>query len=74
MFFLTWVLAYVADAYLGFYNRTCGSQPPREVGPSLRTPPVLSWSQWVITITGENEREQWGYLETYYPEERGQPR
>ena len=67
-------LFFVADNLLGFYNRTCGSQPPREVGPSLRASSITSWSQWVFTIIGDDDIEQWGYIETYYPQERGQAR
>lgn len=62
---------FITDDYLGFYNRTCGSQSPRSVGPTLRSSSALTWRQWVVTVTAETDSEQWGYLETYYPEERG---
>ena len=61
----------VADIFLGYYNRTCGSEPPKDVGPSLRGSLAITWRQWVVTIIGENEKEQWGYMETYYPEDKG---
>ena len=64
----------VADNFLGFYNRTCGSQPPKEVGPTLRAAAAITWRQWVFNIMGEDNNVQWGYMETYYPEERGKTR
>lgn len=63
------------DQFLGFFNRTCGSLPPRTVGPALRLESeAQTWRKWVITIIGGNEKEQWGYIETYYPETMGKAR
>ena len=62
------------DGYLGFFNRTCGALPPKSVGPVLRSESVVTWRQWRVVLVDERESEQWGYMETYYPEEWGQAR
>lgn len=62
------------DGYLGFFNRSCGTLPPTSVGPTVRPSSVQTWRQWKITLVNDTEVEQWGYLETYYPENWGNAR